>query len=519
MQYLIFDWSYHWWNIVALSAIKSTMLLIFAGWIVKQMRERSPAARHNVWAAALVGSALLPLLTLITPKVGGLPAWLDANSLLEANHSATLSSQPGFDLPGLLSGLLAVAAAIWVLGFVYHLGRSFLASRLLARTAGQSVRLPSDHPIVSICDGIRGELGIERDVAVLVSERDCIPMTWGVWRSQLLLPSSALEWSPERMRSVLLHELGHVRRADGNWQLLVRWVGAFYWFHPSIHWASDRLRLEREAACDDIVLSAGVLPTEYAENLLALSHPFSRAWRATAVAVAMAEPKALETRIREILSADRRRSRLPYLQGIAWSSAIALTLLSLSLLSPNRSSSPSIQAENGADLAKTKTLEPTVDHVAETPTADSLGGATVAPETPLDFDESLIGQPTAQHLNWPRVSPNDPMRALPVDRMDRTAEWHADQPFVADAGSARSPLLLTEQRPMPTGVVGPTDVEKRLPRDRNLSAGNEPQTERAPIRIAPPSNPMDTRDRVSQSIPRSRVDVNSALAGRIPMPL
>ena len=36
------------------------------------------------------------------------------------------------------------------------------------------------------------------------------PMTWGILRSVILLPSVALQWSEQRCRLVLAHELAHV---------------------------------------------------------------------------------------------------------------------------------------------------------------------------------------------------------------------------------------------------------------------------------------------------------------------
>ena len=68
------------------------------------------------------------------------------------------------------------------------------------------------------------------------------------------------------------------------------------------------MRLERERACDDHVLTAGYRATDYAEHLLALAR-YPRGCRvlATRAAVAMAQPSWIEKRLRVILAPDRNR--------------------------------------------------------------------------------------------------------------------------------------------------------------------------------------------------------------------
>jgi beta-lactamase regulating signal transducer with metallopeptidase domain len=69
---------------------------------------------------------------------------------------------------------------------------------------------------------------------------------------------------------VLLHELMHLRRGDPRAHLVVELVRALLWFHPAVWYMAARVREERERACDEGVLAAGVRPVDYATHLVDL---------------------------------------------------------------------------------------------------------------------------------------------------------------------------------------------------------------------------------------------------------
>jgi len=135
-------------------------------------------------------------------------------------------------------------------------------------------------------------------------------MTWGVWNPKILLPSAAAQWSEERRRLVLAHELAHVKRSDGALQIFVQIVCSVYWFNPLVWNAARRVRIERERACDDRVLSLGAVASDYADHLVQVVRGL-RAQRALSFAsVSMAAPSQLESRLISILDAGARRRTL-----------------------------------------------------------------------------------------------------------------------------------------------------------------------------------------------------------------
>ena len=115
----------------------------------------------------------------------------------------------------------------------------------------------SDAVWTDLLRDLAAKLGLMRRILLLRSARAVMPMTWGWIRPVVLLPAEADSWGIDRRRVVLLHELAHVKRLDCLTQAIARAACAVYWFHPLAWVAARRMRVERERACDDVVLLAG----------------------------------------------------------------------------------------------------------------------------------------------------------------------------------------------------------------------------------------------------------------------
>ncbi len=183
--------------------------------------------------------------------------------------------------------------------------------------------------IEEIALALAQQLGIRRRIAVLLSNRSCMPMTWGVRRPVILLPLAAERWPLARLRPVLVHELAHVQRFDCLTQMMVQLVRAAYWFNPLVWMAQRHLRLEQESSCDDIVLNAGLDAQHYAEQLLTITAGLPAHFLVSSVALAMGKKLTLERRLLAILDTERdRRSPRGHVLGFAMAAlAAALAVL------------------------------------------------------------------------------------------------------------------------------------------------------------------------------------------------
>lgn len=95
------------------------------------------------------------------------------------------------------------------------------------------------------------------------------PAVFGIVRPVLLWPRGiSRHLTDAQIRTILAHELAHVRRRDNLTAALHMAVQAVFWFHPLVWWIGARLVHERERACDERVLRSGGEPHVYAESIL-----------------------------------------------------------------------------------------------------------------------------------------------------------------------------------------------------------------------------------------------------------
>ena len=145
-----------------------------------------------------------------------------------------------------------------------------------------------------------------RPVEVRASSELDSPAVTGLFRPTIVVPHGALDWPLERCRLVLAHELAHVRRRDVLVQAIADVACAIHWCNPLVWICARRLRVEREIAADDAVLAAGVRPSRYAEELVAVATSVAT----PSAALAMAERSSLEARVASILASRLARAPL-----------------------------------------------------------------------------------------------------------------------------------------------------------------------------------------------------------------
>ena len=297
---------------------KATFLLICAWLTVIALRQRSSAAqRHYVWAAAILSSFALPFFAML------LPAWHSATlgtaALWNSAH-ANAGSSISYTIPSTIINVAAAspvfnklagaALLAWALGFSFVLLRLLTGLARLAWVSALAKPLFDDDWMRSVL-----ELSMFHRIARPVRLLQCnspiaMPLTWGIFRPVIVLPSGSAQWPEDRRRVVLSHELAHIARHDWFLQICAELARAIYWFHPLVWLAAARLRQESERASDDAVLRSGIAPSNYASQLLDLARTLENTGRAWSSALAIARPSNLERRFAAMLNPSINRSRL-----------------------------------------------------------------------------------------------------------------------------------------------------------------------------------------------------------------
>jgi hypothetical protein len=94
--------------------------------------------------------------------------------------------------------------------------------------------------------------------------------------------------------------MAHIKRKDLLGHALSRLACAVYWFHPLVWVGARQLRAESERACDDLAVTSGAKPADYAQELLTMLTEL-RPDNTPATAMAMAANREFEGRIISIL--------------------------------------------------------------------------------------------------------------------------------------------------------------------------------------------------------------------------
>ncbi len=105
---------------------------------------------------------------------------------------------------------------------------------------------------------------------------------------------------------------------------------AIHWCNPLVWICARRLRVEREIAADDAVLAAGVRPSRYAEELVAVASSIAT----PSAALAMAERSSLEVRVASILASRLARAPLAARGTVAVAAAGAAIAAGAACTSP-----------------------------------------------------------------------------------------------------------------------------------------------------------------------------------------
>jgi|GEM_PF-6715026 len=343
----LLDWT---WPMLWQSSIVIAVVFMLDRLLRRQARAR---VRYALWMLVLVKLVLPPSLALPSgmgywierpkqvqaaePAVWAMPA-IVYDPILKTDYDAKpveskriqlkemVRSEPdrvgipltseGLAFIGWMAGMLALS--------ILALRRVLYVRQVVARAVDGPERLQA------VLDRIAGEMGVRGAVRLRLTPEVVSPAVCGLMRPVVLVPSGLL-WrlSSDRLRTVLMHELAHIRRGDVLINACQTVLIVVYFYNPLVWAVHEMIRRVRENAVDETVLAGlGRQAVSYGDTLLEVAEmAFAQRIAGLGLMGGVESRRLLASRIRHI--AERGA---PKCAKCGWMALAAVILLGMALL-------------------------------------------------------------------------------------------------------------------------------------------------------------------------------------------
>jgi len=214
----------------------------------------------------------------------------------------------------------------WLTGvslmFLREMLQQFRLKRQLRRC-----RNASDASLLDILSSCRSEMGLRRNVRLLVTSDLVGPAVTGILRPAIILPAHVVKSLDEaELRWLLCHELAHIRRRDTLTYAVWRLARAIHWFNPLAWLAASSVKTTAESASDERVLSIAATQNhiQYGQSLLRVAELLTE-WKPVPTAVGIFSRRDNLKRRITMIADYKRPSRIWTLLAITGVLVLALT--------------------------------------------------------------------------------------------------------------------------------------------------------------------------------------------------
>jgi len=309
-------------------------LLILAFFILPQKRAR---LKHNL----AYGAMCLMFLTFVTSFLILFKLPSPETLAPMAFNQAQLYGQYLATLPASLSQqtemLFPYIVAIYAIGLVIQLFMLSAGYRKLQKLKqGNKLSVPAEW--AEAFENLKFKLGLGKHIDFYLSEGVNIPLVIGYFKPLVLFPVALVaQLDIKQVEAILIHELSHIRRNDYLLNLIKTGIETILFFNPFVWLGSRLIHIEREHACDDLVLQVTETPLTYAHALLKLEILQDHSSPAFAMA-ATGKGQHLYQRIKRIT--DMKTSYINAKQRIFAITLTIATVISLAWVKPAKTEIP-----------------------------------------------------------------------------------------------------------------------------------------------------------------------------------
>ena len=250
-------------NFVAYVAQIAVLVIACAG-LPRLLGLRVPGVQYAFWRVVLLVCLILPVVQAWKPVAAvEMPSSAAVRSVMSSGTSAPA------DPAGAPLSPFPIDPAV-ALTFVVLAG---IVARLLWMAIGiarlHTLRRATATEPAGGFEDLSASIGT--DAPILWSSRIRHPVSFGLWRPVVLLPSALKAIDPATLRSVVAHELHHVKRRDWGWLVAEEFLRAVFWFHPAMWWLISRVQLARETVVDELTILVTNARRTYLDALLAFA--------------------------------------------------------------------------------------------------------------------------------------------------------------------------------------------------------------------------------------------------------
>jgi bla regulator protein BlaR1 len=329
---------------------QSTVFALAAGLLTLSLRRHPARHRYCLWLAASL-KFLVPfsLLMAIGARLDGVlhTTPRDSQAYLVAQQVSRNLLEPSFTTREVrvtdehVAVIPVLLAVLWLIGFSGVVINRYMRWRKAGAIVRQTVPLRRGREIETLRQ-IERMVNLRARIRILQSPSPIEPGIFGVRKPVLLWPSEiSTHLNDPQLRSILAHEVWHVRRRDNLASAVHMLVEAVFWFHPLVWWLGARMIEERERACDEGAIESGSDRLAYAESIL-------KTWTFCALpslmCVSGGRGASLKSRIISIVS-GKQASRLDFRRKLLLAAAGVSTIV-LPMSAGVLQSSHTRQAEN-----------------------------------------------------------------------------------------------------------------------------------------------------------------------------
>jgi beta-lactamase regulating signal transducer with metallopeptidase domain len=204
---------------------------------------------------------------------------------------------------GLISPWAVIIVVLWITGIIFSLTRVIVGKIGIMKIRTDACFI-ENRSIIETSDLFTKRLGIQRNIQVLTSFSCKVPFTYGTFKPVILLPSGATAWPGERLRSVLIHELAHVKRIDSFTLFFARIVCSLCWFIPVVWITYRHLHIEQEKSCDEYAVFEGIEAARYVRHILNVVRFARQRVLLTGIFFLRGKRKMIEKRILHLLKPE-----------------------------------------------------------------------------------------------------------------------------------------------------------------------------------------------------------------------